>query len=115
MKDDGFEWDDAKAAKNLRDHKITFEMARDVFSDPFIVEWIDDGQTETEQRFAALGIVACCYPDFSYGMPAKPPNSAAFSNENAMASPPGRPCDSAISGLSTSRSEWIWLHSTGPK
>ena len=57
MKSDDFEWDDSKAASNLRNHKITFEMARDVFSDPFIVEWIDEGQDESEERFAALGMV----------------------------------------------------------
>jgi len=57
MKGDDFEWDNAKAARNVRDHKITFEMARDVFCDPFIVEWLDDGQAENEQRFAALGMV----------------------------------------------------------
>jgi uncharacterized DUF497 family protein len=52
-----FEWDDAKAAINRRIHKITFEQARDVFTDPFIVEWIDDGQGQNEQRFSALGMV----------------------------------------------------------
>jgi uncharacterized DUF497 family protein len=57
MKSDDFEWDDAKAASNLGHHKITFEQARDVFTDPFIVEWIDDGQAEHEQRFNALGMV----------------------------------------------------------
>ena len=57
MKSDDFEWDDAKAASNRRVHKITFEMARDAFADPFIVEWIDDGHDDAEQRFAALGMV----------------------------------------------------------
>lgn len=57
MKDDAFDWDDAKAARNFHAHKITFEMARDVFSDPFVIEWADDGQCEGEQRFAALGMV----------------------------------------------------------
>jgi uncharacterized DUF497 family protein len=28
-----------------------------VFADPFIVEWIDEGQDEHEQRFNALGMV----------------------------------------------------------
>ncbi len=54
MKRDDFEWDDAKAASNRRLHKITFEQAREVFADPFIVEWIDDGQDEHEQRFSSL-------------------------------------------------------------
>jgi uncharacterized DUF497 family protein len=57
MKSDDFEWDDAKAASNRRHHKITFEQAREVFADPFIVEWIDQGQDENEQRFSALGMV----------------------------------------------------------
>jgi uncharacterized DUF497 family protein len=56
MKSDDFEWDDSEAAIDLRNHKITFEMARDVFSDPFIVEWIDEGQDKSEERFAALGM-----------------------------------------------------------
>jgi uncharacterized DUF497 family protein len=43
MKSDDFEWDDAKADSNYRRHKITFDQAREVFADPFIVEWIDDG------------------------------------------------------------------------
>lgn len=57
MQSDDFEWDDEKAARNVRVHKVTFEMARDVFSDPFVVEWIDEEQDESEQRFSALGMV----------------------------------------------------------
>ncbi len=57
MENDEFEWDDAKAASNLRVHEVSFETARDVFSDPFIVEWEDGGQDGGEERFAALGMV----------------------------------------------------------
>jgi uncharacterized DUF497 family protein len=57
MKSDDFEWDDAKAASNHQRHKITFDQAREVFADPFIIEWIDEGQDEHEQRFSALGMV----------------------------------------------------------
>ena len=57
MKNDDFEWDDAKAASNRRLHKITFEQAREVFADPFIVKWIDERQDENEQRFSAIGMV----------------------------------------------------------
>jgi uncharacterized DUF497 family protein len=57
MKSDDFEWDDAKAASNRRLHKITFEQAREVFLDPFVIEWIEEGQDEHEQRFSALGMV----------------------------------------------------------
>jgi uncharacterized DUF497 family protein len=57
MKSDDFEWDDTKAASNHRRHKITFEQAREVFADPFIIEWTDEGQDKREQRFNALGMV----------------------------------------------------------
>jgi len=32
-------------------------MARDVFLDPFIVEWADERYHDDEHRFAALGMV----------------------------------------------------------
>jgi putative transcriptional regulator len=57
MKPDDFEWDDAKAASNRLRHKITFEQASEVFADPFIIEWVDEGQDEHEPRFNALGVV----------------------------------------------------------
>ena len=33
MHDDDFEWDDDKAAANLREHGVAFELAREVFAD----------------------------------------------------------------------------------
>lgn len=57
MQDDEFEWDDAKAARNWRVHRITFDMAREAFRDAFMVEWVDDSQDDAESRFAGLGMV----------------------------------------------------------
>jgi uncharacterized protein len=57
VRDKQFEWDDEKAQTNLRKHSITFAMARDVFNDPFLLEWIDNTQSQSEIRFAALGMV----------------------------------------------------------
>jgi len=57
MNDGAFEWDDAKAAKNYAKHGVTFEAARDVFDDPFALDWTDKGQDEGEQRFTTLGMV----------------------------------------------------------
>jgi uncharacterized protein len=57
MQDDEFEWLDAKAVRNWRDHDVSFEMARDVFKDIFAVEWADDGQDEGEDRFVTVGMV----------------------------------------------------------
>jgi uncharacterized DUF497 family protein len=42
-----FELDDAKAASNYRRHKITFEQAREVFADPFIIDWATKDKTNT--------------------------------------------------------------------
>lgn len=57
MNDGEFEWDDAKAASNAAKHGVTFEMARDVFDDPFLVEWLDAAQDAGEPRFSTLGMV----------------------------------------------------------
>jgi uncharacterized protein len=56
MRDDQFEWDDAKAARNWRIHGVTFDMAREAFRDVFMVEWVDDGQDIAESRFVGLGV-----------------------------------------------------------
>ena len=57
MQDDTFEWDDAKAASNLRDHAVPFELARLAFDDAFGVDAVDQGQDTTEDRFILLGMV----------------------------------------------------------
>jgi uncharacterized DUF497 family protein len=57
MKDDDFEWDDAKAAANLANHGVSFARARLVFADPFAVGRIDDRQDDGEDRFTMVGMV----------------------------------------------------------
>lgn len=42
MRDDEFEWDDRKAARNLREHGVSFEEARQAFDDPNHVMYDDD-------------------------------------------------------------------------
>jgi hypothetical protein len=44
MVDERFEWRDAKAAENFRDHGVTFDKAVKAFSDPFAIEWIDQSE-----------------------------------------------------------------------
>jgi uncharacterized protein len=52
-----FEWNDEKAAANLRNHNISFEFACEAFFDPFLrVE--DAGVVEGEQREAVIGLTA---------------------------------------------------------
>jgi uncharacterized DUF497 family protein len=57
MQDEFFEWDDAKAVSNWHAHGVSFEIARDVFKDVFVLEWGDGGQDGREERFAAIGMV----------------------------------------------------------
>ena len=66
MRDDAFEWLDAKAERNLLLHDVSFEMARDVFWDPFAIEWDDRGQDEGEDRFVTVGMVEERLPFVSY-------------------------------------------------
>ena len=50
-----FEWDDSKAAGNLRKHQVRFEDAMLVFADPFaIVE--QDRIVDDELRWQTLGL-----------------------------------------------------------
>ena len=54
-----FEWDDTKAASNLRKHGIAFGDALNVFVDPFVLTTQD--RTEGgEQRWQTLGLVGGC-------------------------------------------------------
>jgi uncharacterized protein len=50
MRDDQFEWDDRKAASNLRKHSISFGLARLVFADPLAIEDVDDDEPEDRVR-----------------------------------------------------------------
>ena len=50
-----FEWDDAKAARNLRTHGVDFEEARTVFVDPLALVRVDEGHSNEEERFLLVG------------------------------------------------------------
>jgi uncharacterized DUF497 family protein len=56
MNDGGFQWDDSKAAANIAAHGVTFESARDVFRDPFALDWLDESEDYGEDRYAIIGM-----------------------------------------------------------
>jgi uncharacterized DUF497 family protein len=56
MKDDDFEWDDAKAAANLLKHGVSFEEASAAFGDAFAIEFADDREDYGEERLVLLGM-----------------------------------------------------------
>ena len=51
-----FEWDKAKAEKNLKKHEVSFEEATTVFADPLSVTIPDPLHSEDENRFAITGL-----------------------------------------------------------
>jgi uncharacterized protein len=53
MRDQNFEWDDRKAAANLKKHEVSFGEARPVFSDDDAIER-DDADPD-EERFIRIG------------------------------------------------------------
>ena len=51
-----FEWDEAKAESNRRKHGVSFELAAEVFDDPYAVaeqDRVEDG----EPRWQTIGMV----------------------------------------------------------
>jgi uncharacterized protein len=55
MRDDQFEWDDRKAARNALQHRVTFEAARLAFSDPRAIDRLDLDET-AEDRMLLTGL-----------------------------------------------------------
>lgn len=51
-----FEWGPAKAASNLKDHKVSFEEASTVFGDPLAMLMTDPDHSEEEERYLLLGM-----------------------------------------------------------
>jgi uncharacterized protein len=56
MKSISFIWDDNKADENHRKHKISFEEAQTVFTDPHARMIFDPEHSTVEDRFVILGI-----------------------------------------------------------
>jgi uncharacterized DUF497 family protein len=51
-----FEWDVAKAEANWKKHGVSFELAREVFRDPFAVLRVDERADYGEERFVVIGV-----------------------------------------------------------
>ena len=51
-----FEWDELKAAANLKKHQVSFDEARSVFFDEFGVQFFDEDHSSDEARFLMLGM-----------------------------------------------------------
>lgn len=51
-----FEWNDVKSASNLKKHGISFKEAKSVFYDEYAIQFFDDDNSESEDRFLMLGL-----------------------------------------------------------
>ena len=51
-----FEWDDAKAAANLKKHRVSFEEGKTIFFDEFGLQFFDEEHSFNEERFLMLGM-----------------------------------------------------------
>ncbi len=52
----GFEWDNNKNRANIRKHSVSFEEAQSVFFDETAIQFWDEINSDTEERFLMLGI-----------------------------------------------------------
>jgi hypothetical protein len=50
-----FDWDKNKARLNFTKHKISFEEAKTIFNDPFLLTLPDEEHSEKEERFISIG------------------------------------------------------------
>ena len=51
-----FDWDPAKAASNLRKHRVSFELAATVFADRLATSVPDEDQGTFEERRITMGV-----------------------------------------------------------
>ena len=49
-----FDWNKPKAKENYAKHGVSFDLAKQVFRDPFAVEFLDDRQDYGESRFVII-------------------------------------------------------------
>lgn len=68
-----FEWDPAKAAANVRKHQVRFELACEVFEDPYSLAVPDDEHSQFEERWITMGftrkgrLLVVCHTHLSTG------------------------------------------------
>jgi len=51
-----FDWNDEKAAENLRKHRVDFEEAASVFDDELMITEADWVHSEEEDHYVSLGL-----------------------------------------------------------
>ena len=50
-----FRWDPRKAVGNRKKHKVSFDEAATVFTDPLALTWYDENHSVEEDRYLMIG------------------------------------------------------------
>jgi uncharacterized DUF497 family protein len=50
-----FEWDANKARANIRKHKVSFDEAKTIFDDPYLVTFLDEFHSDSKERYISVG------------------------------------------------------------
>ena len=50
-----FEWDERKGRENRKAHRVSFEEAKTVFNDPFLISFPDEVHSVHEERLLSIG------------------------------------------------------------
>ena len=50
-----FEWDANKARENIGKHNVSFEEAKTIFNDPFLITFSDEFHSDSEDRYISIG------------------------------------------------------------
>ena len=50
------EWDERKAASNLKKHHVSFSEASTVFNDPWFITFLDEEHSIDEDRYITIGL-----------------------------------------------------------
>ncbi|MCC6500131.1 MAG: BrnT family toxin [Anaerolineales bacterium] len=53
-----FAWDTRKARSNLTKHQVSFDEAKTVFKDPFLITFPDEAHSTQENRYHSIGVSA---------------------------------------------------------
>jgi len=51
-----FDWDENKAIKNAKKHRVSFEEAVTVFDDLMFITFVDDEHSVDEERYITIGL-----------------------------------------------------------
>jgi uncharacterized protein len=50
-----FEWDAGKAAANAKKHGVSFDEAKTIFNDPWLMTYPDPDHSNDEERYVSIG------------------------------------------------------------